>query len=383
MERISDRMKTTRVLSIFGTRPEAIKMAPVVLALNENAGVESRVCVTAQHREMLDQVLQLFDIQPDVDLNLMRPNQNLSELTAQILQSLDPILTQEKPDWILVQGDTTTVMAASLAAFYRGIHVGHVEAGLRTGDKHQPFPEELNRRIASVTADLHFAPTNLSRENLLREGIDERRILVTGNTAIDALKLITAKPAPDLVSGWIKEWGITDGSKRLVLVTAHRRENFGEPIKQICLAIKQLAERYGESLEIVYPVHLNPNIQEPVKNILGGQNGVTLLPPLEYVALVHLMKAATLILTDSGGIQEEATGLGKPALVLRDKTERPEGVTAGVLKLVGTEALRIVAEASRLLDDRTAYETMAHAANPFGDGNAAQRIVKGILDFQP
>lgn len=383
MEKISDQMKQTRVLSIFGTRPEAIKMAPVVLALKEAKGVESRVCVTAQHREMLDQVLQLFDIEPDIDLNLMRPNQNLSELTAQILQSLDPILTQEKPDWILVQGDTTTVMAASLAAFYRGIHVGHVEAGLRTGDKHQPFPEELNRRIASVTADLHFAPTNLSRDNLLREGIEERRVLVTGNTSIDALKLIAAKPAPDQVSGWIKEWGISDASKRLVLVTAHRRENFGEPIKQICLAIKELAERYGDSLEIVYPVHLNPNIQEPVKNILGEQSGVTLLPPVEYVSLVHLMKAAALILTDSGGIQEEATGLGKPALVLRDKTERPEGVTAGVLRLVGTEAPRIVAEASRLLDDRAAYDGMAHAENPFGDGHAAERIVRGILDFQP
>ena len=331
---------------------------------------------------MLDQVLELFQIHPDIDLNLMRPNQNLSELTAQILEGLDPVLADERPDWGLVQGDTTTVMAASLAAFYRGILVGHVEAGLRTGDKRQPFPEELNRRIAAVTADLHFAPTQLSRENLLNEGIPDGRILVTGNPDIDALKLVAGKPAPAQVEKWLKDWGVAGGQKRLVLITAHRRENFGEPIEQICQAIKTLAERYQDKLQLVYPVHLNPNIQEPVNKLLANVPGVTLLPPLEYLSLVHLMKASTLILTDSGGIQEEATGLGKPALVLREKTERPEGITAGVLKLVGTDAQRIVKETSHLLDDRAAYDAMAHAENPFGDGHAAQRIVKGILDFR-
>jgi len=375
-------MTSIRVLSIFGTRPEAVKMAPVIRELEAAKEIDSRVCVTAQHRQMLDQVLDLFQIQPDIDLNLMRPNQSLSELTAQILEGLDPVLADERPDWVLVQGDTTTVMAASLASFYRGILVGHVEAGLRTGDKRQPFPEELNRRIAAVTADLHFAPTQLSRENLLNEGIPDGRILVTGNPDIDALKLVAGKPAPAQVEKWLKDWGVAGGQKRLVLITAHRRENFGEPIKQICQAIKALAERYQDSLQLVYPVHLNPNIQEPVNKLLSNVPGVTLLPPLEYLSLVHLMKASTLILTDSGGIQEEATGLGKPALVLREKTERPEGITAGVLKLVGTDAERIVKETAHLLDDNAAYDAMAHAENPFGDGHAAQRIVKGILDFR-
>jgi UDP-N-acetylglucosamine 2-epimerase (non-hydrolysing) len=374
-------MTDFRVLSIFGTRPEAIKMAPVVKALEVTPGIHSRVCVTAQHREMLDQVLELFKIKPDVDLNLMRPNQSLAHLTAQILENIDPVLAEERPDWVLIQGDTTTVMAASLAAFYRGIKVGHVEAGLRTNDKLQPFPEEINRRIASVTADLHFAPTQLSRENLLREGILDQHIIVTGNPAIDALQQIVKLPAPAQVEAWLYEWGITDGKRRLVLITAHRRENIGEPIEAICEAIKTLASHYGDSLRLVYPVHLNPNIQNPVKLILGEVPSVTLLPPLEYISLVHLMKAATVILTDSGGIQEEATGLGKPALVLREKTERPEGVTAGVLKLVGTDPEIIVNETKRLLDDPKAYDAMAHAENPFGDGHAAGRIVKGLLDY--
>jgi UDP-N-acetylglucosamine 2-epimerase (non-hydrolysing) len=326
-------------------------------------------------------VLELFKIKPDVDLNLMRPNQSLAQLTALILENIDPVLADEQPDWVLIQGDTTTVMAASLAAFYRGIKVGHVEAGLRTNDKLQPFPEEINRRIASVTADLHFAPTQLSRENLLHEGVLDQHIIVTGNPAIDALQQIVKLPAPAQVDHWLKEWGITDGKRRLVLITAHRRENFGEPIEAICEAIKTLALHYGDTLRLVYPVHLNPNIQDPVKRILGDVSGVTLLPPLEYISLVHLMKAATVILTDSGGIQEEATGLGKPALVLRDKTERPEGVTAGVLKLVGTDPVKIVTETKRLLDDPKAYDAMAHAENPFGDGHAAGRIVKGLLDF--
>jgi UDP-N-acetylglucosamine 2-epimerase (non-hydrolysing) len=281
-------MADLRVLSIFGTRPEAIKMAPVVKALESAKSIESHVCVTAQHREMLDQVLELFKIKPDIDLNLMRPNQSLAQLTAQILENIDPVLADEHPDWVLIQGDTTTVMAASLAAFYRGIKVGHVEAGLRTKDKFQPFPEEINRRIASVTADLHFAPTQLSRENLLNEGIAEEHIIVTGNPAIDALQQIVTMPAPSQVDAWLKEWGITQGNKRLVLVTAHRRENFGEPIESICSAIKALARQYGDALQLVYPVHLNPKIQDPVKRLLGGVPGVTLLPPLEYISLVHL-----------------------------------------------------------------------------------------------
>jgi UDP-N-acetylglucosamine 2-epimerase (non-hydrolysing) len=374
-------MQPLRVLSIFGTRPEAVKMAPVIQTLNAAGGIDARVCVTAQHREMLDQVLNLFKIRPDIDLNLMRPNQTLAELTAQILENLDPVLADEHPDWVLVQGDTTTVMAASLAAFYRGILVGHVEAGLRTGDKRQPFPEEINRRIAGVTADLHFAPTQLSRNNLLHEGVPDARILVTGNPAIDALQQISQMPTPKQTAEYLKEWGIASGKRRLILVTAHRRENFGEPLENICRALKELARLYGDDLRVVYPVHMNPNIQEPVTHLLQNVPGVVLLPPLEYLSLVHLLKAATIILTDSGGIQEEATGLGKPALVLREKTERPEGVTAGVLKLVGTDTDKIVAETKRLLDDPIAYDAMAHAENPFGDGHAAERIVKGILDF--
>ena len=374
-------MPDLRVLSIFGTRPEAIKMAPVIKALESTAGIDSRVCVTGQHREMLDQVLALFQIKPDMDLNLMRPNQSLAQLTGQILENIDPVLADEHPDWVLIQGDTTTVMAASLAAFYRGIKVGHVEAGLRTNDKLQPFPEEINRRIASVTADLHFAPTQLSRENLLHEGISDQHIIVTGNPAIDALRQIVKLPAPAQVDSWLNSWGISGGSRRLVLITAHRRENFGEPIEKICEAIKELALHYGDSLRLVYPVHLNPNIQDPVRHILDDVPGVILLPPLEYISLVHLMKAATVILTDSGGIQEEATGLGKPTLVLREKTERPEGVTAGVLKLVGTDPEKIITETKRLLDDPNAYNAMAHAENPFGDGHAAECIVKGLLDY--
>lgn len=369
-----------RVLSIFGTRPEAVKMAPVVQTLQATPGIQSRVCVTAQHREMLDQVLNLFKIKPDVDLDLMRPDQSLSELTARILQELDPVLDREHPDWILVQGDTTTVLAAALAAFYRGIKIGHVEAGLRTGDKRQPFPEEFNRRVTSVTADLHFAPTPLSRTNLLNEGVPDAQILVTGNPAIDALNQISRSDPPGEVTHWLDEWGITSFNRRLVLVTAHRRENFGEPIRNICAAIRKIAERYSDALRIVYPVHLNPNIQGPVHELLQGLPNVSLLPPVDYLPLVHLMKTATLVLTDSGGIQEEATGLGKPTLVLREKTERPEGVTAGVLKLVGTDTQTIFNESIHLLDDVAAWRKMAHAENPFGDGHAAERIVKGILD---
>jgi len=369
-----------KILVIFGTRPEAVKLAPVIQQLKTTPDVLTRVCVTAQHREMLDQVLRLFHITPDVDLNIMRPNQALSDLTAHILTNLIPILDSEKPDWILVQGDTTTVMTAALAAFYRGIRVGHVEAGLRTGDKHQPFPEEINRRLTSVLADLHFAPTELSRDNLLNEGIPGEQILVTGNTVIDALNQISGKPAPVEVEKWLQQWGIMPGDKRLVVITAHRRENFGAPIENICSAIRTLSNKYNRNVHFVYPVHLNPQIQEPVNRLLSGLPNLTLLAPVDYLPMVHLLKAATVVLTDSGGIQEEATGLGKPTLVLREKTERPEGVTAGVLKLVGTNTEMIIHETSRLLDDPAAWAKMAHAANPFGDGRAAERIVQAILD---
>lgn len=374
-------MPPLRVLSIFGTRPEAVKMAPVVAALARTAGIESRVCVTAQHREMLDQVLNLFNITPDVDLNLMRPNQSLAELTAGILTHLDPVLRAEKPDWVLVQGDTTTVMTTALLCYYNRIRVGHVEAGLRTGDKWQPFPEEINRRVAGVVADLHFAPTEHSRQNLLKEGVPDWRIAVTGNPVIDALNEIVKRPAPAEAQELLQRLDIRPGGKQLVLVTAHRRENFGAPLEEVCAALKALAERYPDRLELVYPVHLNPNVQEPVYRLLGGVPNITLLKPLDYLPMVHLMQHSTLVLTDSGGIQEEATGLGKPTLVLRDVTERPEGLTAGVLKLVGTNFETIMTESVRLLEDPAAYAAMAQAANPFGDGHASERIVQAILNF--
>jgi UDP-N-acetylglucosamine 2-epimerase (non-hydrolysing) len=376
-------MAPLRVLVIFGTRPEAVKMAPVVQELRRTPDVETRVCVTAQHREMLDQVLNLFAIHPDVDLDLMRPNQSLAELSAAIFTHLDPVLEAERPDWILVQGDTTTVMAAALTAYYRHIRVGHVEAGLRTGDRWQPFPEEINRRVAGVVADLHFAPTELNRQNLLREGVPDERIAVTGNPVIDALRQIAAQPAPPEVDDMLARCGLSDGGRRLVLVTAHRRENFGAPLENICLALRDLAEAYRGQVQLIYPVHLNPNVREPVYRILDGVEGITLTEPLDYLPLIHLMKRATLVLTDSGGIQEEAPGLGVPALVMRAVTERPEGVAAGVLKLVGTDREVIYREARRLLDDAAARAAMAHAANPFGDGRAAERIVRALLAFHP
>ncbi len=373
-------MKPLRVLSIFGTRPEAVKMAPIVQRLAHTAGIDSKVLVTAQHREMLDQVLDLFEIHPDLDLNLMRPDQSLAQLSAQIFTHLDPVLEKMRPDWVLVQGDTTTVLCAALAAFYRRIRVGHIEAGLRTGDKWQPFPEEINRRTAGVVADLHFAPTENSRQNLLREGVPDARIRVTGNPVIDALHQIAEMPAPPEVYHLLQALGIQDGGRRLGLVTAHRRENFGEPIEAICRALARLAAEFAGEVEWIYPVHLNPHIQEPVRRILGSTPHVTLLPPLEYLPLVHLQRCAALVLTDSGGIQEEATALKVPTLVLREVTERPEGVAAGVLKLVGADEERIVREAGRLLRDPAAYETMASAPNPFGDGHAAERIVQALLE---
>jgi UDP-N-acetylglucosamine 2-epimerase (non-hydrolysing) len=372
-------MGKIRVMTVIGTRPEAIKMAPVVQELSRQAQVESIVVATAQHREMLDQVLALFDIQPVRDLNLMRADQSLAELTAAIFTNLDPLLTEYRPDWLLAQGDTTTVMAAAVCAYYRQVKFGHVEAGLRTGDKRQPFPEEVNRRMAGVIADLHFAPTDWARDNLLHEGIAPSLIKVTGNTIIDALNQIKSMPMPAEIEALLKEKRILNGERDLVLVTAHRRESFGQPIREICTALKELAEKYANQVEFIYPVHLNPNIQEPVQEILGDVANISLLAPLEYLPLVHLEMRAKLILTDSGGIQEEATGLGKPCLVLRERTERPEGVQAGVLKLVGTSREMIVSSTGNLLDDPAEYARMAHAANPYGDGTAAQKIVSEIL----
>lgn len=363
-----------KILSVFGTRPEAVKMAPVVKLLKETADIESRVCVTAQHRQMLDQVLELFNIQPDYDLDLMRENQTLSQLSASIFTNLDPVLSDFKPDWVLAQGDTTTVAITSLLCYYHKIKFGHVEAGLRTHDKWAPFPEEINRRIAGVVADLHFAPTNWSKNNLLKEGVDEKIIKVTGNTVIDALQFVSKQKEPKEITELTNKLA----TSKLILVTAHRRENFGEGIENICKALLDLSQE--KDIQIVYPVHLNPNVQEPVNRLLKNVENITLLPPLDYLPLVHLMKHATLILTDSGGIQEEAPAFGIPTLVLRDVTERPEGVEAGTLKLVGTEPAKITSEAKKLLNDESEYQKMAKAANPYGDGHASEKIVEALLD---
>jgi UDP-N-acetylglucosamine 2-epimerase (non-hydrolysing) len=368
---------TLRILSVIGTRPEAVKMAPVVRQLAQTPGVESLVCVTAQHREMLDQVLALFGITPDIDLDLMQPDQSLAQITAAIFTYLDPALRDLQPDWVLAQGDTTTVMATALLAYYQHIKFGHVEAGLRTGDKYQPFPEEINRRVASVAADLHFAPTETSRQNLLKENIPARQIVVTGNPVIDALKQVAEKESPQEVKQLLGELG----NRRLILVTAHRRENFGQPLKNICLALKMLAETYDD-LQIIYPVHLNPNVQNTVYPLLEPVPNITLLPPLDYLPMVHLMKRATLVLTDSGGLQEEAPGLGVPVLVMREVTERPEGIAAGTVRLVGANTAKIVAETKRLLDNPSEHAKMAQAVNPYGDGHAAERIVQAILEYQ-
>lgn len=352
-------------------------MAPVVKALNQHPQIVSRVCVTAQHRQMLDQVLELFALQPDYDLNVMQPNQSLAQLSANALVKLDEVIRIEKPDWVLVQGDTTTAMIAALAAFYHhpsGVKVGHVEAGLRTWDKLHPFPEEANRQLVSVVADRHFAPTEFSRDNLLRESIPAERIVVTGNTVIDALLDIASRPYD-----WdASELAAIARDKRIVLVTAHRRENFGAPLLAICAALTELAARYAD-VQFVYPVHLNPNVKAVVHEQLGAISNITLLPPLEYLPLVQLLKHSTLVLTDSGGLQEEAPSLGKPVLVLRDVTERPEGVNTGTVKLVGTDQVKIVNETSRLLDDPTEYQLMSRAVNPYGDGQASQRIVTNLL----
>ena len=356
-----------RVLSVFGTRPEAIKLAPVVLEVRKRPDrFENLVCVTAQHRQMLDQVLEWFAIAPQYDLDLMQPNQALAAFAGRALMAVGDMLEKARPDVVLVQGDTSTAMVAALGAFYRRIPVGHIEAGLRTRDRYNPFPEEINRRIVGTLATFHFAPTARAAEALRAEQVPDGTIFVTGNTVIDALLMTVERPV-DLDLGFGLE------GRRLVLVTAHRRESFGAPFESLCRALRDIADRNGD-VEIVYPVHLNPNVREPVMRILGGHPRIHLLEPLRYERFAHLMARAHLILTDSGGIQEEAPVLGKPTLVMRETTERPEAIEAGTARLVGTDRERIVSEAQRLLEDEEAYGAMARAGSPFGDGHAAERI---------
>ena len=371
-----------KVLSIFGTRPEAIKMAPVIKELEKFPRLfESLVCVTAQHRQMLDQVLTLFDVRPDYDLNIMRPGQDLFDITCNVLQGLKPVLEKARPDIVLVHGDTSTTMAASIAAYYCKIRVGHVEAGLRTHDKFSPFPEEINRRVTGALTDLHFAPTETSRLNLLNEDVAAENIFVTGNTVVDALLHITDKIVQDstLAERFSSDYSFLDPFKRLILVTGHRRENFGAGFENICLALADIARRNAD-IEILYPVHLNPNVQEPVKRILGdGQiSNVHLIEPVDYLPFVYLMNRSHIIITDSGGVQEEAPSLGKPVLVMRDTTERPEAVQAGTVKLVGTDRSVIVSATNLLLDDTQEYDQMSKAHNPYGDGAAAVRIREAL-----
>lgn len=375
-----------KVMVVFGTRPEAIKMAPLVKELQASHGrIETVVCVTAQHREMLDQVLQLFDIAPQYDLNIMKPGQDLSDITSNILMGLKAVLQQEKPDWVLVHGDTTTTLAASLAAFYAQVPVGHVEAGLRTGNKRAPYPEEMNRHLTSVIADLHFAPTTAAQAHLLREGVAPEAVHVTGNTVIDALLAVVQKLRNDVPAqkSLQERFSFLNPAKRLVLVTGHRRENFGTGFENICNALADIAAEHND-VEILYPVHLNPNVRQPVADILRQRqlDNVHLIDPVDYLPFVYLMDRAYLIITDSGGVQEEAPSLGKPVLVMRETTERPEAVDAGTVCLVGTSREKIVSEARRLLHDEKAYARMSRAHNPYGDGMAAQRILAAMLSLQ-
>ena len=386
-----------RVMSIFGTRPEAIKLAPVIRELERAAAdqqLHSIVCVTAQHRQMLDQVLGDFRLVPDHDLDIMVEGQTTSRVASEVLARLEPILRSERPDWVLVQGDTTTVAAAALAAYYAGVKVGHVEAGLRSGDKWQPFPEEINRRVAGVIADLHFAPTEQARRALLAEGVPSDRVVLTGNPVIDTLRWAAGQAPPAEVINGLVSHGVprgflvpeseqTGAAGRLILVTAHRRENFGAPLEQICLALRDIAQGFGEGVHLVYPVHPNPNVSGPVHRLLDEIPNITLTPPLDYRSLVYLMQRSHVVMTDSGGLQEEAPSLGKPVLVLRQVTERPEGVESGVAKLVGADRTMIVTEAGRLLTDETAHARMARSVNPYGDGHASERIVQALLNYRP
>lgn len=381
-----------RIMLVFGTRPEAIKMAPLVQEFRKHPDqYETLVCVTGQHREMLDQVLNIFGIVPDYDLNIMKPGQDLYDVTARILAGMRDVLSEAKPEIVLVHGDTTTSMAVALAAFYRQIPVGHVEAGLRTHNIYSPWPEEMNRQITGRIATHHFSPTPLSRENLLREGIDKSRIIVTGNTVIDALYAVVNKIKDDVplqlslgeelrAAGYDTDrLGVEEG-RHLVLITGHRRENFGDGFLHICQAIKTLSEKYP-NVDFVYPMHLNPNVRKPIKEIFGEnrQSNLFFIEPLEYLSFVYLMEKSHIVLTDSGGIQEEAPGLGKPVLVMRDTTERPEALEAGTVKLVGTDYDKIVSEVSSLLDDTECYKRMSQAVNPYGDGKACKRIVESFL----
>lgn len=368
-----------KVLIVFGTRPEAIKMAPVVSELKKYKEFETKVCVTAQHRQMLDQVLDLFKLKPDFDLNLMKSGQDLTDITVNVLKGMRDVFGAWRPDLVLVHGDTTTTLAASLAAFYQRIKVGHVEAGLRTHNKYSPWPEEVNRTVAGIISSVHFAPTELSRQNLINEGIPEKAVHITGNTVIDALHEVVALIQSDvyLRKSLDERFNFLNPAKRLILVTGHRRENFGEGFENICNALAEIVKI--KDVEIVYPVHLNPNVQEPVRRILSGSSGVHLIDPLDYLPFVYLMNRADIVITDSGGIQEEAPSLGKPVLVMRDMTERPEAVQAGTVKLVGTDPKRIISETKLLLEDTANYQRMARAHNPYGDGLAAQRIAHILL----
>ncbi|EJN6712660.1 UDP-N-acetylglucosamine 2-epimerase (non-hydrolyzing) [Vibrio vulnificus] len=372
-------MSKKKVLTVFGTRPEAIKMAPLVHALAADERFEAKVCVTAQHREMLDQVLELFEITPDYDLNLMKAGQTLNEVTARILLELKPVLQEFKPDVVLVHGDTATTFAASLAAYYEQIAVGHVEAGLRTGNIYSPWPEEANRKLTGALTKYHFAPTETSQQNLLQENYAPENIFVTGNTVIDALLMVKEKieQDADLKATLLAQFPDLDESKKLILVTGHRRESFGGGFERICEALAQTAKQHPE-VQILYPMHLNPNVREPVNRILGSVENVLLIEPQQYLPFIYLMDRAHIILTDSGGIQEEAPSLGKPVLVMRDTTERPEAVAAGTVKLVGTDVEKIVSNLNTLITDSEAYQAMSFAHNPYGDGKACQRILDSL-----
>lgn len=373
-----------KTLCVFGTRPEAIKMAPLALALAADERFEAKVCVTGQHREMLDQVLGLFAIEPDFDLNIMKPGQDLTDVTTSILQGMKTVFAEFKPDVVLVHGDTATTFATSLAAYYQQIPVAHVEAGLRTGNIYSPWPEEANRKLTGVLANLHFAPTETSQANLLREGIAPTNIIVTGNTVIDALLDVVKRLDHDKELNAIAAApsAFLDPARRLILVTGHRRESFGDGFERICQALMEVAQQHPD-VDIVYPVHLNPNVREPVNRLLSGISNVHLIEPLDYLPFVSLMSRAYLILTDSGGIQEEAPSLGKPVLVMRDTTERPEAVDAGTVKLVGTDTRNIVRELNRLLIDQDAYRAMSYAHNPYGDGQACVRIIEALCNKIP
>ena len=372
-----------KVLTVFGTRPEAIKMAPLVQQLAADNAFDAKVCVTGQHRQMLDQVLALFNITPDYDLAIMKPGQDLTDVTTAILQGLKPILQQFKPDIVLVHGDTATTFAASLAAYYQQIAVGHVEAGLRTGNIYSPWPEEANRKLTGALAQLHFAPTELSAENLRAEGVRPGNIIVTGNTVIDALLQVADKVNTDMLlkQQFAEQFSFINPEQKLILVTGHRRESFGGGFERICQALANTAKQFPDC-QIVYPVHLNPNVQEPVNRLLAGINNVHLIAPLDYLPFVYLMNQSYLILTDSGGIQEEAPSLGKPVLVMRDTTERPEAVAAGTVKLVGTDVDVITQSLAKLLTDTQAYQAMSVAHNPYGDGQACSRILAALKSFQ-